>query len=378
MAFLNIALFTDTYYPEINGVANSVYQLKKGLEQLGHTVYVFTNTNTTNFKEDNEYRIVSIPFIFMKDRRVSFPIYLKWLRKIKKLDIDVIHTHTEFSLGILGRRIAKKLNIKHVHTYHTIYEDYIHYLKLPKNKYTVKFVQDATRYFCNKANVVVAPTEKTREILVNYGVTSEISIIPTGINFLKFENIDFNKVKYLKNQFGYSDEDIIFVSIGRISAEKGLEETITNFSKLSTKNKNIKLLIVGDGPYKKTLEKMVFDKRLEKSVTFTGYVDWEDIQNYYAIGDIFVSSSTSETQGLTYLEALVTGLYLLVRKDKSLEGLIDNGINGFEFENFDQFEASYYLLKEKLNAKKRATINNKYTQEGYAFAIEKIYRELIC
>lgn len=378
MAFLNIALFTDTYYPEINGVANSVYQLKKGLEQLGHNVYVFTNTNTTNFKEDNEYRIVSIPFIFMKDRRVSFPIYLKWLRKIKKLDIDVIHTHTEFSLGILGRRIAKKLNIKHVHTYHTIYEDYIHYLKLPKNKYTVKFVQDATRYFCNKANVVVAPTEKTREILVNYGVTSEISIIPTGINFLKFENIDFNKVTYLKNQFGYSAEDIIFVSIGRISAEKGLEETITNFSKLSTKNKNIKLLIVGDGPYKKTLEKMVLDKRLEKSITFTGYVNWEDIQNYYAIGDIFVSSSTSETQGLTYLEALVTGLYLLVRKDKSLEGLIDNGINGFEFENFDQFEVSYYLLKEKLNAKKRATINNKYTQEGYALAIEKIYKELIC
>lgn len=375
---MNIALFTDTYYPEINGVANSVYQLKKGLEQLGHNVYVFTTTNAMHCKEENEYRIFSVPFIFMKDRRMSFPIYLKWLRIIKKLNIDVVHTHTEFSLGILGRRIAKKLNIKHVHTYHTIYEDYIHYLKLPKNKYTVKFVQDATKYFCNKANVVVAPTEKTREILVNYGVTSEISIIPTGINFLKFENIDFNRVTYLKNQLGYSDEDIIFVSIGRISAEKGLEETITNFSKLSTKNKNIKLLIVGDGPYKKTLEKMVLDKRLEKSVTFTGYVNWEDIQNYYAIGDIFVSSSTSETQGLTYLEALVTGLYLLVRKDKSLEGLIDNGINGFEFENFDQFEVSYYLLKEKLNAKKRATINNKYTQEGYALSVEKIYKELIC
>ena len=132
---MNIGIFTDTYYPEVNGVANSVYQLKQGLERRGHTVYIFTvsNPDMGNIIEDNVIRIVSLPFLFLKERRVAAPIARAWRRKIESFHLDIIHTQTEFGMGHLGRKAAEYLGVPHVHTYHTIYEDYTHYLKVPGN-----------------------------------------------------------------------------------------------------------------------------------------------------------------------------------------------------------------------------------------------------
>lgn len=370
---MNIALFTDTYYPEINGVATSVYQLKIGLEAEGHNVYVFTTTNPKQTKEDCEYRVSSIPFIFMKDRRFSMPMYYKWLRVVKKLNIDVIHTHTEFSLGILGLRIARKLNIKHIHTYHTIYEEYIHYLKLPKNKYTINFVKNATKYFCNKANEVVVPTDKTKKLLESYEVDTNITIIPTGIDFDKFKNIDLEYISNLRKKLEIKVEDIVFVNIGRLSEEKGIDESILYFSKLMENHKNIKLIIVGDGPYKKSLEKLVSKLNIENNVKFTGYVEWDKIQNYYTLGNIFISSSTSETQGLTYLEAAVSELYLLVRKDASLDDILTSDDMGYQFENYDEFRKFYEKLAIRINNKVKNNIDRKYSQQGYTQSILNLY-----
>lgn len=131
---MNIGIFTDTYYPEINGVANSSYELKKGLEKMGHKVYVFTVTNpNAEEQEEDVFRMASIPFIFLKERRVAYPLIQKWRRKIESLHLDVIHTQTEFGMGHFGRKAAEYMNIPHVHTYHTIYEDYMHYIKLAGN-----------------------------------------------------------------------------------------------------------------------------------------------------------------------------------------------------------------------------------------------------
>ncbi len=375
---MNIALFSDTYYPEINGVATSIHLLKSGLEELGHTVYIFTTKSPHCPEEENAYRIFSIPFFLMKDRRASFPIYLKWLRIFKKLKIDIIHTHTEFSLGILGLRIAKKLNIKHVHTYHTIYEDYIHYLKLPKNKYTINFVKNATKYYCNKTSLVVAPTDKTKLLLEEYGVNSPIEVIPTGIELSKFNNIDYEYVKNLKNDFNIKNDDIVLITLGRLSEEKSVDLSINYYKKLCESIDNVKFIIVGDGPHKNYLENLSIELGLQDKIYFTGYVDWDKVQNYYAVANIFVSSSTSETQGLTYLEALASNLYLLVKEDDSLVGVLEDRINGCKFNNCEEFISGYNYLVEKLKDNNfSSNLNNKYSKSEYAKSVENVYKKLL-
>ena len=198
---MKIGVFTDTYYPEANGVATSVFQLKKELERRGHTVYIFTVSNPgMKEKEENVYRIKSIPFLLLKDRRVGCPLIRKWVRRIRKLELDVIHTQTEFIIGHIGRKAAKECQIPLLHTYHTIYEDYTHYLKVPGNSNLKCVARAMSRYICEKANKVVVPTEKVRKLLIEYGVHKPIDVEPTGIDLSKFETYEPDKVRRLKEQ----------------------------------------------------------------------------------------------------------------------------------------------------------------------------------
>lgn len=166
---MKIGLFTDTYYPQINGVATSVLMLKKNLESMGHRVYVFTTTDPkAEDKDKNVYRVPSIPFI--SARRVGLFYNPRLARFIKKLGLDAIHTHTEFSLGIFGRAMAKELNIPFLHTYHTIYEDYTHYIgKLGVFDPIAKMaVRKISINFCNSADKVIVPTNKVKDLLLSF------------------------------------------------------------------------------------------------------------------------------------------------------------------------------------------------------------------
>lgn len=149
---MRIGLFTDTYYPELNGVANSVFQLKKELENRGNDVYVFTVSNPAiKQAEEKVYRLKSIPCSLLKERRMSCTFFHEWFRIIRELKLDIIHTHTEFMVGHIGRKAAEKLHIPHIHTYHTIYEDYTHYLKIPGNEKLKGVIRGLSCICCNHA-----------------------------------------------------------------------------------------------------------------------------------------------------------------------------------------------------------------------------------
>lgn len=224
---MNIGLFTDTYYPEINGVANSVYQLKKELEAKGNNVYVFTVSNPyMKEKENNVYRLKSIPCLLLKERRISCSILKKWYRIIESLNLDIIHTQTEFVLGHLGRKAAQKFNIPLVHTYHTIYEDYTHYLRIPGNENLKGIIRSFSKICCDRADEVIVPTDKVKNILINYGVYKPIVIQPTGIDISKFCITDYNKVQELKRAYNIKPDNHVMISIGRLSKEKNLHEII--------------------------------------------------------------------------------------------------------------------------------------------------------
>lgn len=381
---MTVGIFTDTYYPELNGVANSAYQLKIGLEKSGHKVYVFTVTNPeVKDKEENVVRIRSMPFIFMDERRVGVSLVKRWLKKIKDLDLDIIHTQTEFSLGHFGRKAAKRLSIPSVHTYHTIYEEYMHYLKMPKthNLNVKKIVRWLSRICCNKSDHVIVPSQKVEKLLLKYGVSKPIHVQATGIDPGKFKNIDLKKVDEIKNQLGLKENDKILIAIGRLAKEKNLEEIIDYMSDLNNKHPETKLLIVGDGAYRKELEKHIISKTLEEKVIFTGSIPWDSIQNYYALGNVFVCASTSETQGLTYFEAMAAGKPILVREDECLKGLIQVGSNGLTYQNKQEFFDAFEILFAN-NAYETYGIHAMETAVSFSVnafveGIAKIYEEVI-
>lgn len=378
---MRIGLFSDTYYPEINGVATSTQQLKKGLETLGHTVYVFAPSNPEKYtEEENVIRKRSVAFFLLKDRRMCYFSMRKALKDVKELNLDVIHSQTEFIIGHLARKSAKKYKLPLVHTYHTVYEDYTHYFKIPGcNSHFVKnIVRKLSRILCSKADTIIVPTQKVKELLSGYGVKKDIFIQPTGINYEKFSSPDTRKVDELKKKFNISSENKILISAGRMSKEKNIVELIRFLPYITKKQPDTKLVIIGDGPERANLEKEVVKLNLRDNVIFTGLVPWSEIENYYALGDIFVCGSTSETQGLTYIEGLASGKPLLVRFDDCLKNVLIQGKNGIGYNNKEEFVNGYFDICQNYDnmVKEGLKTAEKYSNITFAENMVKVYKEL--
>ena len=383
---MNIGLFSETYYPEINGVATSVYMLKNELEKRGHNVYVFTTTTPGSPEhEHNVFRVPSIPFIFITERRVGVFYHPKLAHIIKKLNLDIIHTHTEFSLGIFGRIMAKELKLPVVHTYHTIYEDYTHYLTHFKalDRRAKAFARTYTKVCCNTVEQVVVPTEKTRNLLMTYSVHKDISVVPTGIDLSKFEKNRYTteEVNQLKESYGIRPEDKVMLYLGRVSQEKNIGEIIAAMPEYMARREQVKFVIVGSGPALDKLQGMVSELGLSERFLFTGARPWDTIGLYYRLGDVFVSASKSETQGLTYIEAMASGLPVVAREDKCLEDILEQGVNGY---TFTDNQGLFYGLDQVLFEDKSTDYSGnaikkvkKYSLQEFAYQIEKVYLQVI-
>lgn len=331
---MKIGIFTDTYYPQINGVATSVLMLKENLEKQGHSIYIFTTTDPK--APTNEYNVFRLPSIpFASGRRIGVIYHLSIARKIRELQLDLIHTHTEFSLGIFGRMIANELGIPTVHTMHTMYEQYIHYIAKSGvlDAAAKTLARKLSRNFCNTSDAVIAPTEKVEEMLRGYGVRNKVAVIPTGIELDKFAPVRYgtDEVAALKAEYALTDTDRVLLYIGRISKEKNIEEIFHGLKEYLPQHHEVKFLIVGDGPDRENLQSLTQNLGIGKQVIFIGEKPWDQIGLYYQLGDVFVSASQSETQGLTYIEALAAGLPLIAKTDSCLEHVLFDGVNGFEF-----------------------------------------------
>ena len=383
---MNIGLFTETYYPEINGVATSVYTLKNELEKRGHNVYVFTTTTPgAPEHEHNVFRVPSIPFIFITERRVGVFYQPKLAHTIRKLNLDIIHTHTEFSLGIFGRIMAKELKLPIVHTYHTIYEDYTHYLTRFKalDGRAKAFARTYSKVCCNTVEQVIVPTEKTKELLMTYNVHSDISVVPTGIDLHKFDPAQYSDkdVNELKEKYGIKPEEKVLLYLGRVSQEKNVEEIVSAMPEYMGIRKDAKFVIVGSGPALEKLENMVKGFGLSNRFVFTGSQPWDRIGLFYRLGDVFVSASKSETQGLTYIEAMASGLPVVARKDKCLEDILAEGKNGFTFTDkeglFRGLDQVLYLDKTTRFSENAINMVQKYSTQEFAHQVEKVYQQVM-
>ncbi|MBN2604789.1 MAG: glycosyltransferase family 4 protein [Bacilli bacterium] len=382
---MRIGLFTDAYYPIISGVSISVDALSKELTKLGHEVFIITNDHDHANIDDHVIRFEGkrLPMKGLHEYRIG-KVTNKKVNDIGNLQLDLVHCHTEFTMGRLGRRAAKKFHIPVVHTYHTMYEDYVHFVTkmfaLPLRFLAKKY----SKWFANSADEVIFPTIKVKNTFDRYGFDKSSHIIPTGIYLEKFRRINYknNDLLVLSQKLGIEQDDFVLLYLGRMSREKSIDSLICKFAKISEKNKKVKLLLVGGGPDQEYFEEKVNELGMNDSVIFTGMVFPTEVGSYYQIADLFVNFSVTETQGLTYIEALASGLPLLVKYDDNLEGVIENGGNGFSFKD----EANFVTLFNKIYSNKvlfNEITNNasrgieKFSAESYAINVLKIYNQLL-
>lgn len=339
---MRIGLFSDTYLPDINGVVTSIANLKKALEGLGHQVYVITNhpkLTKTKFENDILY-LPGVELKFLYGYTLSTPIQRQAAHWVETMELDVIHIHSEFGVGFFGRIVANRLKIPMVTTYHTQYEDYTHYVNLFKSKtfeeVSKKAVALLSRIYSKNVQVIIAPSHKTKEMLLDYDIRKEIVVIPSGLDLKRFENQDKERNSALRNKYQLKDKFIINYT-GRVAQEKRIDLVIDGFSKLIKICDTCHLMIVGDGPVLSNLKTQVDKLGISDFVTFVGSVNQEEIVPYYQMSDVFVSASLTETQGLTFIEALANGLCVFARYDEPLKDIIIENKTGYFFEDTQQF-----------------------------------------
>lgn len=385
---MRIGLFTDTYPPFINGVSTSVLMLKQGLEKLGHEVYVVTvNDESFSYKEeDGVLKIPSFPIGLMNFRQSG--IYpLKALKIIKKWKLDIIHSHTEFSIGTFARLISKQLNIPLVHTYHTMYEEYIYYItKGYFDSASKKLVEYLTLFLCDKTiDELIVPTEKAKELFKDkYKVKRDVYVIPSGIDTTRFykENIDKNEIINLKKDLGLKKTDFIVLYVGRIAKEKSIDFLINNFNSVLKRIPKAKMIIVGDGPDIKDLIDLTRKKGLENKIIFTGKAPWTDVPKYYSLCDVFVTASKTETQGLTVMEAMGASKPVVAIRDESFELMITDKKDGLFFDDEKSYVDMIYevyknkKLRDEISFNARLTAD-KYSPYNYAKNVLKVYEKVI-
>ena len=328
---MRIGLFTDTYFPQVSGVATSIRTLKTELEKLGHTVFIFTTTD----KDVNRYedwqiiRIPSVPFFAFKDRRIAYRGFSTALEIARQYQLDIIHTQTEFSLGLLGVWIAKELRIPVVHTYHTQYEDYVRYIAkgMVIRPSMVKYI---VRGFMSDLDGVICPSEIVYDLLMKYKVKVEKRVIPTGIELAKFERpeITSENIADLQGKLGISNQETMLLSLSRVSYEKNIQAVLAALPAVLEENPDVKLVVAGDGPYLSDSKAQAKRLNITDAVIFTGMIAPSETALYYKAADFFISASTSETQGLTYLESLASGTPIIAHGNPYLDNVINDKMFG--------------------------------------------------
>lgn len=388
---MKILITSDWNTYAVNGVVTSIKNLMYGLRARGHEVKLLalSSTHETKITEDG-WEVASLPAnVVYPDARVRVGLMNRVYDKVIEWGPDIVHSQCEFSTFIMAHHIAHECDIPVVHTYHTVYEDYTHYFglkhlpgpgKYVHKKVATKAVAEFSKTISRFCQAMIAPTEKVKELLMGYDSKCPIFVVPSGISLENFRQIlPEDEKKALKSKYGINDTDIVALFLGRAAKEKNIDEVVTYISKCPDQ---IKFLIVGDGPALDDVKKVASKLNADDKVIFAGMADPKDVWKYYQLGDFFTSASTSETQGLTYIEALSSGLPLLCRKDPCLNDVVMEGENGYLFTDEDEFNDGLSKVLEMIRTSgyDRQEIGktaDKFSRECFVASLEGIYIDTI-
>lgn len=331
---MNIGFFSETYLPDINGVITSMESFRRELEAKGHRVYVFA-PDTRLFpvpwrkqrRERRVFRFGSFRYPAYKSIRVALPVNIPIARKIPSLRLDVVHSHTPFSLGLFASWVARKHGLPHVHTYHTLYPEYAKFYFPGFKSWNQKGAEKLSALFCNQATEIIAPSDDINRKLRSYGIRRPITTLPTGVDRAFFTVRD--PQRSIRRRFGIPAQAPLMITVARLGREKSIDFILRAFVHVRKLEPGAHYLIVGDGPARLELQTLAKELGVADRVVFTGFLeDREEVIKAYAAADLFTFASRTDTQCLTILEAAAAGLPVVAVKDKPLELALHDGKNG--------------------------------------------------
>ena len=302
--------------------------------EQGHNVFVFAQA-AAEYK-DNEpfiFRYPSLPLPVSGDISAVIPVSPFVEQLLPALKLDIIHAHHPILLGQTAARKAAELDVPLVFTFHTQYWEYTHYIPFPQEAiqdFLKNAVHNWLRDFMQKCQHIVIPSESIKEILVrDYGLEQGYTVIPTGTNLEPFRKADG---KSLRKDKGWKDEKVL-VSIGRLAPEKNWETLLRAVALAYSQHPDLRLVLIGGGSAKESLELLAFELGIAERVTFTGLLPFDEIPSYLRAADLFSFASVTETQGLVTIEAMAAGLPIVAVDGSGTRDIVEHGKQGLLVEN---------------------------------------------
>lgn len=380
---MRVLITSDLFDSTINGVVTSVKNLERELIKQGHEVKILTVSDQyASYQKGNVYYMKSVPAKIYPDIRIPVSKCTDYIEELIEWKPDVVHSQCEFFSFGYAKKIVKATGAVFIHTYHTLYEQYTEYVPIGKSLSRAALGKWIKMRLHN-VDTVIAPTRKVECTLLEYGMENEIQVIPSGIQIDRFfKKSEEQMIKQLKAQYGIPQEKTVLLSLGRLGFEKQIDELLYGMKALLSRRQDVLLLIVGGGPARESLEQLAKQLGIEEAVRFTGMVEPQNVADYYKLGDIFTCASTSETQGLTYIEAMASGLPLVCRKDPCLYGVLEEGGNGYSYESIEQFVSGIEKLLEEKHTFEKARqhsrkIAEKYGTKQFGKRVESCYEKVV-
>ena len=364
---MRIAIFTETYLPQINGVVTHIKILKEGLESLGHTVLIVTADSKTrrHYIKDDVLHCPAHNLKRIYGLDLASPVSRARLHYLKEFAPDIIHIHNEFSIGLSGIAIAKILHVPIVYTLHTMYDDYIYYIApKPLVPLTTKLSHRYFRIFPKCADAITGPSKKCQEYTAEIGSDKKVEVIPNPVELNAFApNTSTPEQRdIIRKQFGIPSDATVACFVGRLGQEKSVDVLLQFWAKEMKPQDNMYLLIIGDGPEKPKLEALAQQLNITDTVIFTGKVMHPDLPPYIHTCDIYVTASLSDTNSISMLEGMAGGLPVLQLYDELNADQVRDGVNGYMFRDAKEMGERLRQLRdmspEDLSALKSSVIQS--------------------
>jgi len=344
---MKIAIFTDTFYPMVNGIVTAILNTAKPLADQGHKIFIVTPK--IGKEEDFSYpnivvkRVPSLPAGFYEDFRWPNVFNFSAYRLLKKEGIDLVHFMTPFMASYMGIKIARSLDVPVIGTFHTFISDPTYYEHMFSKgwKPNEKTVWKYTNFYYNAADLVTAPSPSTLKAMMENGCDTPGMVISNGIDPELFDNDNW---RGFKEKYNLGDKVILY--FGRIAQEKNLTTLVEGFRKAWKEDNELQLLLIGDGPQRKEIEKTISKQEHKESVIFTGTIPHEELvqSGVFKAVKLFVSASRTENQPMTILEAQANGLVCVGADARGIPDLVKDGENGLLFNPTDSDALAQAIL----------------------------------